>query len=170
MTAINPSPLLSITHSLNFTLLSEDDGCTEDCYGYGEGNHGDYDYYDREYWPHKSVRVYLIKDKLAKRISKRIENRNEVPVYYIEENESHYSYSMGIKGNSSHVQIKAGDFTKDFKSNKQKRSDASVESLLQILHWLSEGEVGLTATLISEALGINDSIKERANKYFDFIL
>ena len=77
---------------------------------------------------------------------------------------------MGIKENSFHVQIKVGDFTKDFKSNKQTKSGASIESLLQILHWLSEGEVGLTATLISEALGANDSIKERANKYFDFIL
>lgn len=170
MTLRNPSPLSYTTHPLNFTLLSKNDGCAEDCYGYRDGNHGDYDYYDKEYWPHKSVRVYLVEGELAKRISKRIENRNEALVYYIEENESDYIYSIEIKENSSYVQVRVGDFTKDFKSNKQNKSDASVESLLQLLHWLSEGEVGLKATLVSEALGINNPIKERANKYFKAIL
>ena len=162
----NPTETLSLlVHPLDFILVSKDNHCRAECYGY-EGNHGDNDFYDAFYSPHAQSEVYLVQGLFAERIRKNLELGVEQPIEYVVKTTYNYLYKEDIKEYVFIFELKTGSYLKAFTSRSPWLIESKAEGLVQLFQWLEEMELGKEAYLVAEVLGAYIPFREIALKYY----
>lgn len=150
------------SHPLKFIFVDKKEICDMSD-GHNEKSHDS----EGGYWLHTWASTYLVEGNLADRIRNRMSMSANEPVHYIE-SEIGAGYSEFTQEQEFAFTVKVGDREEHFGFDECRSYSVTSQAngLLELLHWLQEGELGKEAHEVAELLGASKGLKEKFLDYF----